>query len=461
MIRASFCVITAITLFLSAEVHAAAPPAPAQRLEVTIHPAAPPSPALRYRLTPEYGQQVAGNGAPQYLLALELLPPQETPNQIDPLLSAPSLDKEQARAITAKYSGVFRQLEIAGDFEHCQWNLPLRQEGIFTLLPHLSRFRQAGEALALQSRLQIAEGKYEDAIHTLGIGFTMTANLRDQQGVVQAMVAAAIDTLLLDRVEEMQQKPDAPNLYWALSTLPHPLFDPQAIIAVERSWLWSTFPELRGRRIEQLSEDEWRVVFHRMSSLHGLPGAVHPNASSEIQFMTSMVSFYEAAKQQLIKQGKTPEQVSKLPVQMVIATYALKEYIRATDDLYKWAALPPWQAQAGLSRVLSRMDQQSDLHDNPLMILTPSVSNVLLHVERVERLVGRIQCVEALRAYAASHAGKLPKSLDEMIDIPAPPDPMTGKAFGYESDGTAATLRMDAVPGVDKEPEQTVRVTVK
>jgi hypothetical protein len=51
-----------------------------------------------------------------------------------------------------------------------------------------------------------------------------------------------------------------------------------------------------------------------------------------------------------------------------------------------------------------------------------------------------LQCVEAIRSYAASHDGQLPQNLADIKESPAPDDPLSGKAFRYTRTGVTAVL---------------------
>ena len=72
-------------------------------------------------------------------------------------------------------------------------------------------------------------------------GFALARDVAKGPTLVHALVGAAIATLMTDRVREMIQQLDCPNLYWALSTLPRPLvdfrpgFDAETLHAVSRN----------------------------------------------------------------------------------------------------------------------------------------------------------------------------------------------------------------------------------
>ncbi len=50
---------------------------------------------------------------------------------------------------------------------------------------------------------------------------------------------------------------------------------------------------------------------------------------------------------------------------------------------------------------------------------------------RMSRQFVGLRVVEAIRDYAARHGGRLPKSLDDIKDLPIPIDPYTRKSFEY------------------------------
>jgi hypothetical protein len=72
-----------------------------------------------------------------------------------------------------------------------------------------------------------------------------------------------------------------------------------------------------------------------------------------------------------------------------------------------------------------------------------------------------LQCVEAIRSYAASHAGQLPQSLAEIKEVSIPNDPMCGAAFRYSRTGATAVLESTVPAGGEKRDEVRYQITVK
>ena len=80
--------------------------------------------------------------------------------------------------------------------------------------------------------------------------------------------------------------------------------------------------------------------------------------------------------------------------------------------------------------------------------------------KRWESDLALLQCIEALRSYAAWHGGQLPQSLTEITEVSVPKDPMTGEAFRYTRTGAAAVLESPIPPG-NKQKVIRYEITVK
>jgi len=436
------------------------PPLPQQH-SIAVSPSPTAIPALRYRLIPSLGQQTSGNAATQYLIAFELLPHAPTPDDLDDLLAAPlkDLDTTKAQAVLNNYLSALKQVEIASNRQLCQWDLPLRQEGINTLLPHLASMRQVARALALQARMQIAERRFDDAVHTLRIGFAMVHHLQNEGVLVQGLVATGIADLLLARISELQQTSGSPNLYWALANLPKPLIDTQTIAQAEQAWVDFSFPELRGRPVEQLTDDELRGLFRHMKEFQFRSGQLPAGDAQNLAFAGLMAGAYGPARDYLLAHGRTEAQVKQMPIEAILAPYLFNQAQGWSDEIFKWAGVPYWQARTGIERGQQENLEQASQANNPLATLLPAINTALLRFAQTERMIARLQLIEALRAYAAAHDGQFPATLDALApEMPAPIDPVTGKNFGYESHGKAATLTIEGLTSPTAVPQSVIEI---
>jgi len=65
-------------------------------------------------------------------------------------------------------------------------------------------------------------------------------------------------------------------------------------------------------------------------------------------------------------------------------------------------------------------------------------------MNRLDRHLAVLQCLEAMRLYSASHEGKFPKQLSDITRIAVPNDPATGKPFIYSRTGSQVVLEIPA-----------------
>ena len=96
----------------------------------------------------------------------------------------------------------------------------------------------------------------------------------------------------------------------------------------------------------------------------------------------------------------------------------------------------------------------------PFEKMTPS-DGVRLLAKRLEVDLAALQCVEAIRSYAASHGGQLPPTLAEITEVSVPNDPMSGQMFRYTRTGATAVLESPAPTGGDAKDAIRYEITVK
>ena len=71
-----------------------------------------------------------------------------------------------------------------------------------------------------------------------------------------------------------------------------------------------------------------------------------------------------------------------------------------------------------------------------------------LLMNRLDRHVAALKCIEALRLYTAAHDSKFPNQLTDIKQVPVPDDPVTHKSFVYTRTGAKAVLEMPALKEV-------------
>jgi hypothetical protein len=81
--------------------------------------------------------------------------------------------------------------------------------------------------------------------------------------------------------------------------------------------------------------------------------------------------------------------------------------------------------------------------------LRPAYERVRLIMNRLDRHIAALQCIEALRLYAGANQGNFPDALADIAQAPLPNDPVTQKPFVYSRTGSEAVLKGPAPKGAD------------
>ncbi len=84
-----------------------------------------------------------------------------------------------------------------------------------------------------------------------------------------------------------------------------------------------------------------------------------------------------------------------------------------------------------------------------------------LLMNRLDRHVAALQCIEALRLYAGTHEGKFPDKLGDITEISIPNDPVTEKLFDYRRTGSQAALEAPARQGAEAREAMRYLLTLK
>lgn len=422
---------------------------------LSVHPAMLPQPSLKYRLLPDAGDQTSGNAALAYLLAFAQTPIDQRMNE---LLDTPAKDLRKAGAddFLAKQDSALREVRIATGRTECQWDPSFRQLGLAWPADYLNRARWMADVLTLKVRLATADGHYGEAIDSLRDGFTLARNLGREGPLVQGLVALGIESAMLRDARELMQAKDAPNLYWALANLPRSMIDLREMMEMETAAVFFNYPELKDHS-ERLSAARSRELLSRLAAYsHGSPTAGDTAAA-----LVHMMKVYPQAKERLVRSGMAPQQVEELAANSVVLAYDVDQYRQQAQELIKWAGFPPWESIPGVHAAFKQIQAERQEY-NALSMLLPSFQFSGIQIARVDRELALTTCVEAICAYAASHDGQLPPDLDALsAQTPAPTDPMTGRAFEYQSKENVATLRGPAPAGELKQFETVFRITIE
>jgi hypothetical protein len=330
---------------------------------------------------------------------------------------------------------------------------------ILYLLPEVQSMREIARMQSLRCKVAIAEGDVHRAIEILGQQYGLARHLGQDDFLVTNLVGLACAGIAWDDALYLVQHPNAPNLYWAIASLPRPLVDIRRSMSLERQLLYVQFKTLREvdgtpRPVGYWQDFLDRLVpeFAGLENEFGLASVTEAPETLRAQLIAYIAAAYPAAKRYLVDVCGLPlEQVDAYPIAQVVFLAVVRYYDEARDDYFKWTHLPYWQAEAttghlSFEEMLRTSFDRAGLIAAPAQLLLPAVRAAQATVVRCEQALALIQTVEAIRMYGAQHGGRLPKTLDDLT-VPAPLDPVSGKPFEYGYHTDHAVLTGERHPG--------------
>jgi len=221
--------------------------------ELGFSPAKATETAQKYRLLPTTDEQTDADAVPLYQKAIQSLTQDYQPKQFSDWRSLPpdQLPVEQVESALNKLKPTLDLLTQATKSKQCNWPFIKPEQAQQQLMDDLSKYRQFAFILDVQTKLQIAQGRYDQARETLKTSLTMAKHLGDAPTLIQGMVGISIAALNQSRIEQWIQS-DAPNLFWALADLPQPLVNITKAIKIETDNLKNYNILIRGQFEKQL-----------------------------------------------------------------------------------------------------------------------------------------------------------------------------------------------------------------
>src|SRR5688572_26651325 len=262
------------------------------------------------------------NAATLYLQAFNFRGP--TPDEVERVEEIPLLEVNPAevrRSFGELYSGPERRpFEIAEPAVRrtmADWGAPVNEKGIEAQLPYLSEARTFARLMAMEARLLAREGRYEESADMLRRLFVLGQHLGNSREpvLVDGLVGVGVSALALDRAAQISQLPDAPNRYWALTTLPAPMFDINRWMRSERIFLTVSLPALRDP--EHITSAEY---FDTLRKLRTYMSDNDSGASSLGQLLEDTAATAQLAAQAgpyLKARGYTDEQLKSMGMHAV------------------------------------------------------------------------------------------------------------------------------------------------
>jgi len=430
--------------------------------EIVIHPAEISRRALEYRLSPRLSDQAPGVSAPFYAQAFLALQEREVDDDTwkkmqDQWLkmSLEELPKEEVAKALLQVDTVLRCVDQAARRSRYGLDLPLRdyEQILPTLAPRAKTFRTVARLIVLRFRYKLLEGDYEGAIHSLQTGYAMAWHCAEQPTAFNAMVGHAIVQIMNYRLVELVQLPEAPHLYWTVAALPDPMIDLQPVFDFELSVFESLFPDLEQAHAGDATPDRWRASLVKMvfsppwrEPYDGPLGDRRP-FDAEDRVDDAVEKAQPIARRILKAAGASEAELERMSPAEVAVRAVLEYQQTQCDDLGRWCHVPYWQAKAGIERTVDETRRLLDEAGLPKELDRFVPGSILRHVHKVTARSRQgpagLRCVEAMRLYAATHDGNLPRRLEDITEVPIPVNPMTGRPFPYRTEERYVILDLD------------------
>jgi hypothetical protein len=406
---------------------------------------APPKPALKYQLLfHDAADRLNGNAAILYLDAILMMGPDAKENGAKAIEAYRAEDMATFNSLAIKLDmpTVLDELELAGRREICDWDAPFRERGAYTYLPHLEPIAHGLTQLIQTKALQqIEKGQAEDALRTLRLGYEMSDKVGRDPTLVSGLVSLAIMSQMNDALTRLMNRPESPNLYWALAGFPARQATLRHALDTERSYVALSMPSfLRLRAGGQLSPEEWRDLFGDIWAIIDVGSESGSAKTHPDPVATASAETTRQAREEYARSHKMSEaDVAKVDPIIILGNFYYQQFVVLFDEQYKLRSLP-------YPELLPRSKQQSEAvakirneqPENPFQVY--GFESTVRRFALADRQLAALTAVEALRSYAAANGGRLPARLDDVNETPVPTNPATGKPFEYRLADGVATL---------------------
>lgn len=430
---------------------------------LTVAPKAAPVPVFKYRLFPAAPDRKPGNAAPIYLRFAHERTDQtkkqlaEKPREWN-ALPLDKLPVKEAKEFLGRFRYNLEQLDLGARRETCDWNYTLEVNDLVGL--HLSdaqEMRMHMNLLVLQARVEMAEGDYAAAIRTLQTGYAFSRHVAEAPVLISGLIGLAGMSMMTTCAFELAERPDAPNLYWALTALPRPLIDLRRPLEFDQRFAELQIPELNDPGHVRTAE-QWAAALKRLRDEMKRLAALEQDAAKKDEPSDDEKELTFARKYLTERGGMTDAAVKAMPKEQAILLATAAHYREIRDDFFAGAYLPFPEGRSYLETAAARLKELPNTEGVRLArMFLPALPRVQLAVPRTDRRVAALRLVEALRIHAAANGGQLPDKLEQVTAVPVPSDPTTGKAFEYQHEGQTATIT-SRIPG---EPLETGGLRLK
>lgn len=456
------------------------------RMKIT--PAAEPSPTFKHRFTVMPRETIAANAATLYLRSFgesSLSGPRDAAYKKygDEFYdwqsnSGVSIEKllETAAPEASKLfdSYIKNHIERATKCRYCDWGLGNEDlkgpEAIEFVLPSVQGTRSISSALALQTRVAIAQKRFDRAIELMRMNYQLGRNVNKMKFLVSSLVAIAEVGIANGTLIDLIAAPDSPNMYWALTELPRPVIDVRDSFRLDTTMINALLPGIFAAEAAEYGVQGWKSktseivesAFYYSSHFRTGSGLGPAKIESEPDLKQLALKLapmgvglmaYGEAKRELLNAGEDPQKVEAMPVAQVVTVVMARDIAARSQKVERWIYQPfdvAWKGLRQEEEEMRNLQGTGMLHHPGEAIagmLLPAGQQVYAAQMRIQRDIDALRVIEAIRMHAAE-TGTLPGKLDDISVVPVPLNPATGKPFSYQLKGDTATLELPRSDGI-------------
>jgi hypothetical protein len=452
------------------------------QMQLEVHAQPEPQPALKYRLIDDVSVQKDRNAAVYYLRAIGFLEegpardaltkycatqselaknenksPLDLPPYVWETMKPSDLPIDDVKKYLSLKSFQPRDLREAQQCKYADFERHIENSenpaGVLLSDVAILRYQVARDQI-LRCRLAIAEDRIDDAFEVMRQQFATARHLGQDVTLVSNLIGCSIAEYALDDLLMLIQHPDCPNLYWALASLPDPLVSLENSLDFEGRFLFEQNKLLKQIDRKHQNDELTQLAITQLAEslvevqIEGWYPLKHDEA--RVKLVKAIETSAPAAREYLEKVVKTPTDEVESMETNHLGLVAIVEYAKSRGDkLTKLAHLPFWQLiQTEDFRNFSG-EQTTENAIGELTAICHSFAatpDIYRTQAKIQRRINLLQCVEAVRMYAAENDGKLPSSLEDMR-LPAPLDPFTD--IGFEYSMSANHFSVIATPRID------------
>ena len=331
-------------------------------------------------------------------------------------------------------------IAVATRCRECDWGVAIEDlRGKQLLQMDFPAIRSASSiswTLVLKTRAAIKQGELEEATDLLRMHYTLAKNVSRLNNSIAILTAVQCLSRANMTLLELVAQPDAPNMYWAIAQLPHPIISGVAAMETQLSMFENLMPEFTEIDESQWSDQRWKrvaiEVFETLAdakTLGSASGETGEKLDAKALFLKASLAGVTTAKKRLLAAGTDAMKIEKMSVSQIMLLDAKHEYEKAKSEFQTMIYMPIPDSilmQRRRNEAYSPESLQNNLGANIFNTFGPL--NLHLQVAAVQQELDLIRIIEAMRLHAAE-TGSLPLSLDEIKSVSIPLDPVTGKPF--------------------------------